>query len=220
MDLALILELGRRTRLLILGRVAVMLPSEQEDLIRLQMNALGVIDFDQGSISIDAVLYDSRLVHKFPLTGSMAMRLNWGSSPVFALSVGGFHPAFKPPPNFPALARVSISFSDTSDFKLRAEGYFAVTANTLQWGAKAELFARSGGFSVEGHIGYDVLIQFDPFGFVADFSAGVQLKHGSTNLFKASGGRRTVRARGRCTSRAKLLLKSFGAISPSLSTAP
>lgn len=184
MDLALILELGRRNRLLILGRVAALLPTEKEDLIRLQMNALGVIDFDQSSISIDAVLYDSRLVHKFPLTGSMAMRLNWGSAPVFALSVGGFHPAFKPPPNFPALVRVSVSFCETSDFRLRAEGYFAITANTLQWGAKAELFARSGGFSVEGHIGYDVLIQFDPFGFVADFSASVQLKHRSTNLFK------------------------------------
>ncbi len=203
-DVALILELGHRTRLLILGRVAAMLPTEKEDLIRLQMNALGVIDFDQGSISIDAVLYDSRLVHKFPLTGSMAMRLNWGSSPVFALSVGGFHPAFKPPPNFPTLARVSISFSDTSDFRLRAEGYFAITANTLQWGAKAELFARSGGFSVEGHIGYDVLIQFDPFGFVADFSAGVQLKHGSTNLFKlqADGelsGPRPLHVKGKVT---------------------
>jgi hypothetical protein len=204
MDLALILELGRRTRLLILGRIAALLPTEQEDLIRLQMNALGVIDFDQSSISIDAVLYDSRLVHKFPLTGSMAMRLNWGSSPVFALSVGGFHPAFKAPPNFPTLERVSISFSDTSDFRLRAEGYFAITANTMQWGAKAELFARSGGFSVEGHIGYDVLIQFDPFGFVADFSASVQLKHGSTNLFKlqADGelaGPRPLHVKGKVT---------------------
>jgi Family of unknown function (DUF6603) len=204
MDLALILELGRRTRLLILGRIAALLPTEKEDLIRLQMNALGVIDFDQSSISIDAVLYDSRLVHKFPLTGSMAMRLNWGSSPVFALSVGGFHPAFRPPPGFPALARISISFSDTSDFRLRAEGYFAITANTMQWGAKAELFAKSGGFSVEGHIGYDVLIQFDPFGFVADFSAGVQLKHGSTNLFKlqADGelaGPRPLHVKGKVT---------------------
>jgi hypothetical protein len=204
MDLALILELGRRTRLLILGRLAALLPSEKEDLIRLQMNALGVIDFDQGSISIDAVLYDSRLVHQFPLTGSMALRLNWGAAPVFALSVGGFHPAFKAPPNFPALERVSISFSDTSDFRLRAEGYFAITANTMQWGAKAELFAKSGGFSVEGHIGYDVLIQFDPFGFVADFSASVQLKHGGTNLFKlqADGelaGPRPLHVKGKVT---------------------
>jgi len=204
MDLALILELGRRTRLLILGRVAALLPSEKEDLIRLQMNALGVIDFDQSSISIDAVLYDSRLVHKFPLTGSMAMRLNWGSAPVFALSVGGFHPAFKAPPNFPALARIAVSFSDTSDFRLRAEGYFALTANTLQWGAKAELFAKAGGFSVQGHIGYDVLIQFDPFGFVAGFSASMQLKHGSTNLFKlqAKGelsGPRPLHVKGKVT---------------------
>ena len=204
MDLALILELGRRTRLLILGRVAALLPSEKEDLIRLQMNALGVIDFDQSSISIDAVLYESRLVHKFPLTGSMAMRLNWGSAPVFALSVGGFHPAFKAPPNFPALARIAVSFSDTSDFRLRAEGYFALTANTLQWGAKAELFAKAGSFSVQGHIGYDVLIQFDPFGFVAGFSASMQLKHGSTNLFKlqAKGelsGPRPLHVKGKVT---------------------
>jgi hypothetical protein len=74
----------------------------------------------------------------------------------------------------------------------------------MQWGAKAELFARSGGFSVEGHIDYDVLIQFDPFGFVADFSASVQLKHGSTSLFKlqADGelaGPRPLHVKGKVT---------------------
>ena len=55
MDLGLILELGNRKRLVILGRVSVIMPSEKQDLIRLQMNALGVIDFDQDSISLDAV---------------------------------------------------------------------------------------------------------------------------------------------------------------------
>ena len=43
------------------------------------MSAIGVIDFDQGSISLDAVLYDSRLAGKFPMTGSMAMRVSWGA---------------------------------------------------------------------------------------------------------------------------------------------
>jgi hypothetical protein len=186
MDLALIMELGQRTRLIVMGRVASILPTEKNDLIRLQLNALGVIDFDQSSISLDATLYDSRLLGKFPITGGMAMRLNWGSAPVFALSVGGFHPAFKPPPNFPVPDRLAISFSNSSDLKLRAECYYALTSNTLQWGAKAELTASSGGFSIDGHIGYDVLIQFDPFSFVADFSASVQLKYHSSNLFKVS----------------------------------
>jgi hypothetical protein len=204
MNLALILVLGNRTRVFILGLVKAILPNEKHDLLRLQMNALGVIDFDQGSISLDAVLYDSRLLGKFPLTGSMAMRLNWGSAPVFALSVGGFHPAFKPPPNFPTLERLAISFSNTDDFHLRMDCYYAITANTLQWGAKAELLARAGGFSIEGRYGYDVLIQFDPFFFVADFYASVQLKYHSHNLFKVSvegelSGPRPLHIKGKAT---------------------
>jgi hypothetical protein len=147
------------------------------------MNVLGIIDFDQHTISLDAILYDSRLVGKFPITGSMAMRLNWGSAPVFALSIGGLHPAFKPPAKFPTLERLAISFSNTDDFRLRAESYIAITSNTYQFGAKLELYASAGGFSIEGRVGYDVLIQYDPFGFVADFYASVQLKYHSDNLF-------------------------------------
>ena len=184
MDLALILELGARTRLIILGRIKSILPDEQDDLIRLQMDALGVIDFDQKTIALDAVLYDSRLVHRFPLTGSMALRANWGSSPTFALSVGGFHPAFNPPSGFPTLQRLTLSLADTPDFRLRCDVYYALTANSLQYGAHAELMARAGGFSIEGQIGYDVLMQLDPLSFVADFYASVQLKYGSTNLFQ------------------------------------
>ncbi len=184
MDLGLILELGNRTRLVILGRALAILPSEKHDLIRLQMNALGVIDFDQRTASLDAVLYDSRLVGKFPITGSMAMRLNWGSAPQFALSVGGFHPAFRPPAKFPVLQRLAVSFSDSADFRLRSECYFALTSNTLQFGSRMELFARAAGFSIEGFVGYDVLIQFDPFAFAAGYYASLQLKRGSRNLFK------------------------------------
>src|SRR6185503_14305760 len=64
MDLAAVLELGNRTRLIVLGRVSAVMPTEKNDLIRLQMIAIGVIDFDQHTISLDAVLYDSRLVGK------------------------------------------------------------------------------------------------------------------------------------------------------------
>lgn len=204
MDLALILEIGKRRRLIILGRVSAIMPSEKHDLLRLQMNALGVIDFDQNSISLDAILFDSRLAGKFPITGSMAMRLRWGSQPSFALSIGGFHPAFKPPANFPVLQRLAISFSNTSSFKLWAECYIAITSNTLQFGAKLELFAKAGGFGIEGRVGFDVLIQFDPFMFVAAFYASVQLKRGSHNLFKVKvegelSGPRPLHVKGKAT---------------------
>jgi hypothetical protein len=204
MDLGLVLELGNRTRLIVLGRVAAILPNEQNDLLRLQMNSLGVIDFDQSTIAVDAVLYDSRLVGKFPITGSMAMRVSWGADRVLALSIGGFHPAFKPPPAFPVLERLAITFSNSGDFKLRAESYLAITSNTLQFGAKVDLYASAGGFAIVGLLGYDVLIQFDPFAFVAALYASVQLQYHGHNVFKVSvagqlSGPRPLHIRGKAT---------------------
>src|SRR5688572_6504785 len=71
-DLALILELGARTRLLTLGRVTALLPSPDNDLVRLKLDAIGVLDFDAGTIALDATLVDSRLAHKFAISGGAA----------------------------------------------------------------------------------------------------------------------------------------------------
>ncbi|MGZ8466806.1 MAG: DUF6603 domain-containing protein, partial [Candidatus Binatia bacterium] len=183
-DLAVVLEFGARLRLLILAQVVAILPKPENDLVRLQMDAIGVIDFDRGSAELDATLHDSRLLKKFVLTGDMAMRMKWQGSPNFALAIGGLHPAFNPPANFPKLQRIAINLSAGDNPRIRCEAYFALTANTVQFGARAELYAAASGFSIHGEIGFDVLIQLDPFQFLADFRAQVQLKRGSSNLFK------------------------------------
>ena len=183
-DLAVVLEFGARLRLLIFAQVVAILPKRENDLVRLQMDAIGVIDFDQGTAELDATLYDSRLLKKFVLTGDMAMRMKWEGSPNFALAIGGLHPAFNPPANFPKLQRIAINFSSGDNPRIRCEAYFALTANTVQFGARAELYASASGFSIQGEIGFDVLIQLDPFQFLAEFYAQVQLKRGSSNLFK------------------------------------
>ena len=188
LDLALILQFGARTRLLVLGRISALLPSPDNDLVRLILDSMGVIDFDQGTVSIDAVLVDSRLAHKFALTGAMALRARWSSGPGsgFVLAVGGLNSHFAPPEGLPVLQRVGIALSSGDNPRLTCDAYFAITSNTVQFGAHAHLYAAAYGFSVEGDIGYDVLIQIAPLHFVADFNAKVQLKHGSSNLFMVS----------------------------------
>ncbi len=114
----------------------------------------------------------------------MAMRMKWEGSPNFALAIGGLHPAFNPPANFPKLERIAINLSAGDNPRIRCEAYFALTANTVQFGARAELYASAAGFSIHGGIGFDVLIQLDPFQFLAEFYAQLQLKRGSSNLFK------------------------------------
>ena len=204
MDLALILEFGSRTRLLALGRISAQLPSADNALVRLNLEAMGVIDFDNGTAAIDAVLVDSRLAHKFPITGSAALRAGFGGGPGFILSVGGFNPRFAPPATCPALERVAIALSSGNNPRLVCEAYFAITSNTVQFGARAALYASAAGFSVEGEVGFDVLVQLMPLHFIADFQARLQLKRGSHNLFMVAlkgslEGPRPLRVSGKAT---------------------
>ena len=167
----------------ILGVLKALLPEEDDALLRLQVNFLGEIDFDNKSISFIASLYDSRLL-TFTLTGDMAFRILFGDNPLFLLSVGGFHPSFtQVPADLKDMKRLTISLYDGDNASITLQSYFAVTSNTVQFGAKAELLAGSRtGFNIYGFVNYDVLFQFNPFHFDADLSGGVSLRHNTSTV--------------------------------------
>ena len=187
LDLALIAQWGDSVsdRLIVLGRVSSLLPDEAAPLIRLNLDAVGVFDPSEGVAALDAVLVDSKLCGRFALTGSAAFRRTPGPGG-FALSVGGFHPSFRPPDGFPPLRRITVALTAGDNPKLICEAYLAITSNTIQLGASATLYASACGFSIDGNIGFDVLIEPLRFRYLAEFRASVQLKRGSTNLFKVS----------------------------------
>jgi hypothetical protein len=178
-DLAIILEAPDPMRVLVLGQIAVEIPS-QEPIIELHVDVVGILDLDLGTLSIDASLYDSS-VATYSLNGQMALRLGWGGNPEFALAVGGFNPGYVPPDDIGALDRVSISL-DTDNPLISLEGYFALTSNTVQFGADMALSASAVGFTIEGSAGFDVLIVFSPFGFEADIFFAMVIRAGSITL--------------------------------------
>jgi hypothetical protein len=194
-----VLELPAPVRLIILGRLRALLPDEQAAVLRLQMDVLGVIDFDRREASADAVLVDSRLA-SFPLTGAMAMRIDWGANPSFLLAVGGFNPRFLPPPGFPALDRVAVALGS----ELRLDGYLAVTSNTLQFGARLDLSLAAGGFSIAGFLAFDALMEQEPLSFVVDIAGSVAIKAGGHTLVSVTlkmtlSGPEPWHARGRAS---------------------
>ena len=170
LELGLVIEVPNPVRLAILGVMRLNLPTEQLAIIYIQINFLATIDFDKKQFTLDASLINSRIL-TFTLTGDMAIRIYWGDDANFLFTVGGFHPAYKPPPlGLPALKRLSlIIFSGNPD--IRAESYFAVTSNTVQFGAKLSLSAKAGPAEVHGYLSLDALIQFNPFYFLVSFGA-------------------------------------------------
>lgn len=185
LELAILLDLPSPLRLIAVGRIRALLPSVDAPLIKLQMNALGVVDFDLSEGSLDATLIDSTIAG-FPVTGNMALRASWAVNPGFLLAIGGFHPHFQPPPNFPALARLAVNLADSAALRLRLEVYLALTSNTAQFGAYLDFYAEIAGFTVRGDFAFDTLFNFSPFEFRASVSGAIALAYDGEALMSVS----------------------------------
>jgi hypothetical protein len=179
-DVAVLIELPGPSKIVILGSIRVLIGADETlALLYLRMDFLGVLDFEQRMISLDAVLVNSHALGVFRLTGGMALRLSYGDNPYILLSIGGFHPRFDPGPlNLPAIPRVGavLDVSVVARVYLRLELYVAFTSNTLQLGAKVEAGLELGPISASGYLTFDALIQFRPFAFDIDFSAGFSVE--------------------------------------------
>src|SRR5581483_8495834 len=167
------------------GQIQVLLPNPDVRIVVLNLDVLGIIDNAQKRLSIDATLRDSRIA-SCTINGDMALRVYWGPNGNGALAIGGLNPHFQPPPGFPTLQRVTIALSSSPALRLTIQCYLAITSNTFQIGAKAELLAGSGSFNIYGWLGFDALFARRPFRFTADVTAGFALRRGTSTLMGIS----------------------------------
>jgi hypothetical protein len=159
-----------------LGSLVAMLPRISDDgaIVEIRVNFLGDLSFSKKYLAIDATLHHSHIAG-FNLSGDMALRLSWGDNPEFALSLGGFHPAFTAPRGFPALRPLTIPLFSGSNPRAILQSYIAVTSNTLQIGAQFDFYAAKWGASIRGWVYFHALFVRSPFSFIADFGAEVEL---------------------------------------------
>lgn len=154
------------------------------NLIKINVYFFGDIDFDKG-LRFDASIVDSEIVG-LKLEGDMAFRLFWGGPyKGFGLSIGGFHPAYKPEEGLkfaPNMRRLSLSLN-YDIVKIKLETYLAVTSNSFQIGAHLDLQVGWKKFGLIGYAGFDALFVFKPFRFSFALEVGVAVMVGSAKLF-------------------------------------
>lgn len=158
-------------RILLPGLVGIsLLDTKDEDgekesfkVLDINIAFLGLIDIPRKMISIDASIYNSKIL-MMRIEGDMAFRLVWGDNPNFVLSFGGFHPSFTPPPlGLDNMSRLSIIIFDKPQLKLYAETYFAITSNTFQFGGALVFLAKFGPIGLDAYFGMDTIFFFNPF---------------------------------------------------------
>lgn len=156
----------------IVGRIAVGLPTERFALVRLEANVVGRAD--AHGLAIDATLANSHIVGIL-VEGDIRLRMLTTGGGLFALSAGGFHPAFPAPDGMADMRRVGMHLS-YGPLRARLEAYVAVTTSSAQFGARVELQVGAGGWGIQGHMSFDTLFLFDPFRFELDYSARVAVQ--------------------------------------------
>jgi hypothetical protein len=185
LDVGVFIELPGPSRIVLLGSARAVIEGGGRVYLVIRVDIVGVIDLERRLAAFDAVVIDSQLLEVLDLTGGAAFRLSWGDQPYAVLTLGGFHPAYNPEPLvFPrSLTRLAMVRGHPKDrLYLRFEGYFAVTSNTLQFGAAVEAVINAGSWNIQGIVAFDALIQFEPFHFAVDIRASVRVRYGSHSV--------------------------------------
>lgn len=177
LDLAVIVEIPTG-KVAILGVARAAIPG-LPFLLDLRLDVLGIVDPVEQLVSIDASLVDSHVLGIFEVYGDGAMRLCWGSIGYMVVTVGGFFPGYNPEPaRLPGLRRVGLAINNPIPvLSIRAEGYFAVTSNSIHLGGRYEV-GISLGIEAHGFIQVDAMVQFRPFYFEARIAAGFAVSAG------------------------------------------
>lgn len=181
-DFGLFIQAPSPVTIVVAGVVKVSVAESVDKLLVINASFIGGIQFDKGFF-FDASLFDSKIVG-LELQGDMAVRIYWGGNTKgFILSIGGFHPQYKPEAGFnlPEMKRVGLKL-DYSIIKFSLDAYFAITSNTVQFGTKMDLRIGWDKFGLTGYSSFNALFQFNPFKFLVDMAAGLAVKIGSTKI--------------------------------------
>ncbi len=170
----------------IVGVLKLALPEEHAPLIVINVAFIGALEFDKSRVWFFAAMFDSRILF-MTMEGEMGLLMDFSDNPNFVLSVGGFHPQFNPPPlPFPNPKRIHIDVLRTPLARITVENYFAVTSNTVQFGARSEFFYGVDAFNLHGNFSFDALFQFSPFHFIIDISFSIGMDVFGAGVFSVT----------------------------------
>jgi hypothetical protein len=166
-------------KLVLLGAVQIGVPSAEvpanKRIVDLRAEIYG--EFTPEYLLFIVSLNNSR-VATLHIGGDLGLLVRWAGGENFALSVGGFHPRYTAPPELADLRRLSLDLAPGIDWlRFTAEGYFALTANSLQFGGALYFKASVGPADAEAWFKLNALFVWSPrFYFEADLSVGLSVK--------------------------------------------
>lgn len=184
-ELLLLAEFGKDLQFALLGLAWMRLPQgapDSETYVYVELQLAAVLKPTEGYFGISAVLTpNSYVISKdCHLTGGFAFCIWFGSNAnagQFVMTVGGYHPAFKPPIFYPLVPRVGFNWAVSGDVSVKGGAYFAVTPSCGMAGGGLEVLFHSGDLRAWFIAQADMMITWNPFSFRAGISIEIGVSY-------------------------------------------
>ena len=175
----LYVALDRGVEVGLLGLMTAALPTPDKTIASLELALAARYSTVDQILSIRAQLTDNSwlLSKDCQLTGGFAF-VTWFRESRTVLTVGGYHPNFPVPADFPRVPRVGFHWAVGGGIVIKGESYFAITTSAAMAGGRLEVSYDRNPIRVWFRASLDVLVRFKPFSFTLDaqVSIGAQFR--------------------------------------------
>lgn len=192
----LVVEFGNELEIALLGLSWMSLPpppapGAEAPSVRYAYAELGIeikLLPSEGVFSATAILTPNSFVidPACKLTGGFAFYVWFGSNPhagQFVLTLGGYHPDFKPPSYYPQVPRLGFNWVMPGDVTISGDAYFALTPSAVMAGGGLQVLYSSGNLKAWFKAQMDALIEWAPFHYSIDISISLGASYRAHILF-------------------------------------
>ncbi|HVV21998.1 MAG TPA: DUF6603 domain-containing protein, partial [Pseudonocardiaceae bacterium] len=197
----LVVEFGDDLTIALLGLSTLRLPQQVESpetYAYVEMMIRVVVQPEQGVFEATAILSPNSYVitPDGHLTGGFAFSLWFGASPhagQFVATLGGYHPAFRPPDYYPVVPRLGFNWAISDVVTMKGEAYFALTPSCVMAGGALDVLFSDGGLRAWCTAHADFLVAWRPFHYQASIAVSIGVSYqlnvlGCTKTLSASLG--------------------------------
>jgi hypothetical protein len=138
----------------------------------------------QGVLRVEAQLTSASylLSPDCHLGGGFAF-VAWFTTGDFVLSLGGYHPAFRKPAHYPAVARLGVNWRVTAQVSIKGECYCALTPAAVMAGGRLQVLYEDGDSRAWFDASTDFLLSWKPYAYDIRMAVSVGASHTFHTLF-------------------------------------
>ena len=163
----------------LLGVSTLDLPDASMRIACIELGIMAYYDSGENLLWVQAQLTDNSYLFTTTckLTGGFALAI-WFNTGEFVLSLGGYHPGFTKPSQYPVVPRIGFNWTPTSALTIKGGVYFTLCSSAVMLGGGLDASYKKGKLTASFLAGMDVLIIFDPFKYDFSVYINVSVKYG------------------------------------------